>query len=225
VTRHADGASVAGRPALYAVRARLPGDLSAAAFFVVAALLLPGSDVLMEGVGLNETRLGLVRLLQSRGADIRLATRGEVGGEPVGDLRVLYGRDFLESDTLTVAGDLVANLIDEVPALAVLGTQLRGGLVLRDAAELRVKESDRIAGVVENLRRMGVAAAERPDGMDVPGGQRLRGAAIATHGDHRIAMAFAIAGLLAEGGCALDDPACAAVSFPEFFSRLDDVLV
>lgn len=213
------------RPAaLHAVQGRVPGDLSSAAFFMVAALLLPGSDITLPGLGLNPTRLGLVRWLQSHGARIEVETGAAVNGEPVGAIRVRYRREFLEADTLTICGDHVPNVIDEIPILAVLGSQLRGGLIIRDAAELRVKESDRIARIVENLQTMSAMVVEQPDGMIISGAQALHGARIATFGDHRIAMAFTIAGLVAQGVTSLDDPACVRVSFPDFFTTLEHAL-
>lgn len=212
-----------GRP-LRAQSILLPGDISSAAFFLVAALALPRSEVIIKRVGLNETRLGLIDLLKSRGAQIEIAELSEVNLEPVGDLVVRYSPQLLGAERLEIDGKALPGLIDEVPVLAVLGTQLAGGLAVTGARELRYKESDRISLVAENLRRMGAEVEELDDGLIVKGRQKLRGATIATGGDHRIAMAFAVAGLLAGGETQLDDPACVSVSFPSFFQTLSELI-
>ncbi len=209
--------SVQGRPRLRALDLTVPGDLSSAAFFLVAALLLPGSHLVIEGVGLNPTRSGLLDFLISMGADLSVRNLAVHAGEPVGDIEVRQSpvRGGVIEKGLTAA------LIDEIPVLAVLGAASGEGLTVRDAAELRVKETDRIATVADNLARMGVAVEVFPDGLSVPGGQKFRPAEIDSFGDHRIAMAFAVAALAASGESTISGADAAAVSFPEFFGLLD----
>jgi len=196
---------------------RVPGDLSAAAFWMVAAALHPDAEVSLPGVGLNPTRTGLIEVLHRMGADIEVGEERIVGGEPVADITV-------RSSSLTgtvVEGGLLPRLIDEVPVLAVAAALARGPTVIRDAAELRVKESDRLATVAAELRRLGARLEERPDGLVIEGGARLRGAAVDSHGDHRLAMALAVAGLLAEGETVVAGSEAAAVSYPGFWRDLE----
>jgi 3-phosphoshikimate 1-carboxyvinyltransferase len=214
--------SVNGDAQLTACDLTVPSDVSAAAFFVVAAACLDGSDVSMKSVGLNSTRAAVLELVSNVGGRIEIA-KNDSGFEPVGDIRVRGGLDGRDEPNL-VNGAMIPNLIDEVPILAILGTQLAGGIEIRDASELRVKESDRIAAVVENLRKMDAGVEEFGDGFRVAKSQ-LKGARLSSFGDHRIAMAFAIAGLLAEGQTEIDGAECAAVSFPNFFDVLNDVAV
>lgn len=206
----------------------IPGDISSAAFFIAAAALLPGSELEINSVGLNPTRTQILTTLQSLGINLRTANEREQCNEPVGDI-LIRSDESAESrmwseKANTLSGAIVARLIDELPVLAIVGTQLRGGLEIREAAELRVKESDRIAATVENLRAMGAHVEEFDDGLRVRGRTRLRGALIRTHGDHRIAMAFTIAALLAEGESELDDTDCVRISLPEFFALLESVI-
>ena len=196
---------------------QVPGDISSAAFFLVAALLLPESNLLVENVSLNPTRAALLDFLTGLGADIRIIRVESLAGEIVGDLHVSGG----PLNGGRIGPDLVPVLIDELPVLSVLGTQTEEGLSISGAQELRVKESDRIATVAENLRRMGARLEERPDGLEIPGGQRLHGARLDSFGDHRIAMAFAVAALVAEGETVLDRADAAQVSFPEFYDVLE----
>jgi 3-phosphoshikimate 1-carboxyvinyltransferase len=209
--------SVAPRPRLQARELSVPGDLSSAAFFLVAALLLPGSRVLIEGVGLNPTRSELLDFLVGMGADLRVRNLGIQAGEAAGDIEVRHSR----VRGGVIEKDLTAGLIDEIPVLAVLGAASDEGLTVRNAAELRVKETDRIATVAENLGRMGIAVEVFPDGLRVPGRQKFHAADLDSFGDHRIAMAFAVAALAADGESAIEGAEAAAVSFPEFFSLLD----
>ncbi|HEY7856085.1 MAG TPA: 3-phosphoshikimate 1-carboxyvinyltransferase [Terriglobales bacterium] len=198
----------------------VPGDPSSAAFFLCAAAALPESDLLVSDVSLNPTRSALLDVLARMGAKASVASIEEESGEIIGNLHLDGPRQRLTGTTL--AGAEAAALIDEIPILAVLATATRDGIEFRDVAELRVKESDRIRAIAENLRAMGAQCDEREDGLFVPGQQTLRGATIASHGDHRIAMAFAIAGLLAEQGQTLiTDAGCASVSYPGFFSDLE----
>jgi 3-phosphoshikimate 1-carboxyvinyltransferase len=208
-----------GRPRLTGCDLAVPSDLSSAAFFIVAALLAPESDLVIQGVGLNPTRSTLLDFLVSIGARIQILDVAQVNGELVGDIRIRNAPirgGVIEKET-------TAALIDELPVLAVLGAASEIGLTIRDAGELRVKETDRIATVVENFSRMGIAVEARPDGMIVPGRQRFRAAAFDSFGDHRIAMAFAVAALRADAESTIDNAGSAAVSFPQFFSILRQV--
>jgi len=208
-----------GRPTLTGRDLLVPSDLSSAAFFIVAALLLPGSQVTIRGVGLNPTRAALLDFLTGMGADIRITEVASHNGELAGELTV-------RSSALqggAIAKDNVAALIDEIPVLAVLGAASHDGLTIRDAGELRVKETDRIATVAENLRRMGVTAEELPDGLTIPGRQRFHAAALDSFGDHRIAMAFTVAALCADGESTVQGAEAASISFPEFFDTLRQI--
>ena len=211
--------SLAGRPHLTGRELMVPSDLSSAAFFIVAALLVPGSQLTIRGVGLNPTRSALLDFLTGMGARILIPTLESSNGELVGDIVVQHS----ELKGGTVEGALSAALIDEIPVLAVLGAATEEGLTVRDAGELRVKETDRIRTVVENLRRLGVQAEERPDGMVIPGRQKFRAAEFDSFGDHRIAMAFAVAALRADGPSVIENADAASVSFPEFWSKLADI--
>jgi 3-phosphoshikimate 1-carboxyvinyltransferase len=200
----------------------VPGDLSSGVFFLAAALILPESSLVLHDVGLNPTRTAVLDLLAGWGVPISLLSVREAGGELIGDVAVRHA----PVEGGEIAGDEIAQLIDELPMLAALGPFTEKGIEIRDAKELRVKESDRIAVVAENLRRMGAEVEERPDGLRVGGKSsgKLHGAEIETHGDHRIAMAFAIAALGAEGGSKILNAECADVSFPGFFDVLEKVV-
>jgi len=217
VGRHGRAIAVRGRARLEGRKLQVPGDISSAAFFIVAALLVPESNLVIQNVGLNPTRTAILDLLVPMGGRVKVLNVEMVNGELLGDLHV-------ESSPLQggeIQPEMVPGLIDELPVLAVLGTQTEQGLSFHGAAELRVKESDRIAAVAENLRRLGAEVEEFPDGLRVAGRQRLRGAEIETYGDHRIAMAFAVAGLVAEGATLIRDSACVDISFPNFFTTLE----
>ena len=195
---------------------RVPGDLSSAAFLITAALLLPGSEVVLQDVGMNPTRTGYLDVLQTMGAHITVLDQGSEEGEPVGTLQV-------QSGTLNgtdVSGDTVVRMIDEFPILAVAATQAGGTTVVRDAAELRVKETDRIAGIAAALRKMGAPITPQPDGFVVEGPCRLQGTVVDSRGDHRLAMALAVAGLLAEGETVIRGAECISDSFPGFTDTL-----
>ncbi|MGQ9896415.1 MAG: 3-phosphoshikimate 1-carboxyvinyltransferase [Acidobacteriota bacterium] len=200
---------------------RAPGDFSAAAFWLAAGLMVESAVLVIEGVGLNPTRTGMLTVLREAGCLIEVVNERQVGGEPVGDLQI-HTETLRPSHPLRLAGALTANAIDEVPILAVLGAYF-GGLDVSDAGELRVKESDRLALMARNLRALGIEVGERADGLTIPGGQRFRGATIETAGDHRIAMAFAIAALVADGPTLLDDADCVRISYPGFFTVLDQL--
>ncbi len=190
----------------------VPGDFSSAAFLLAAGALAPGSDVIIQGVGVNPTRRGLLDALIAMGAAVQLDNWREDGGEPVGDLRVRPA----ELTGVTVQGDQIVTMIDELPVFAVIATQARGETIVRDAAELRVKETDRIATTVTELRKLGADIEERPDGFIVHGPTRLTGTHVSSRGDHRLAMALTVAGLIAEGVTTVEDAACASDSFPGF---------
>lgn len=213
--------SVNGPATLTARDIVIPGDVSAAAFLLVGAACFPGSDLTMPNVGLNPTRRAIVDLLLGLGADIEISDQHNDCNEPSGTVRVRGGLQPAER-TVTIRGEKAARLMDEIPILAVLGTQLEHGLEVRDARELRIKESDRISTVVSNLRSMGAQIEEYDDGFLVSR-SRLVGAEIETHGDHRIAMAFGMASLLAQGETTILNAECAAVSFPGFFETLREV--
>jgi 3-phosphoshikimate 1-carboxyvinyltransferase len=208
--------SVQGGARLQPFAFDVPGDVSSAAFLVVAALVVPDAFVRVENVLLNPRRTAFVDVLRRMGAHIETGITRE-RPEPVGWIEARFSR--LEGTEITA--EEVPALIDEVPILAVAAASGHGDLVVREAAELRVKESDRIAALAEGLRRLGAAVEEHPDGLTVRGGTKLHGASVRSHGDHRIAMALAIAGLAAEGETLIEDAGCIAVSFPEFPSLLE----
>jgi 3-phosphoshikimate 1-carboxyvinyltransferase len=216
ISRHGRTIAVRGYARLEGRKLYVPGDISSAAFFLVAALLVPASNLVIENVGLNPTRTAILDLLAPMGGRVRVLNVEMVNGELLGNLHVEASR--LQGGE--IPPETVPGLIDELPVLAVLGTQTEQGLAFHGAAELRVKESDRIAVVAENLRRMGAEVEEFPDGLRVAGQQKLRGAEIETRGDHRIAMAFTVAGLIAEDPTLIRDSACVDVSFPDFFETL-----
>lgn len=204
----------------------ISGDVSSAAFFVAAAALVADSDLAIEDVGLNPTRTGFLSLMQSLGSSIQISDQDEVCNEPIGRIQVGGPRiksALSPSGRQLISGKMIAQLIDELPLLAVVGTRMPGGIEIRDAQELRFKESDRIDATVQNLRAMSAEVEEFDDGLRVNFGP-LRGARIPSHGDHRIAMAFAIAALIAEGESEIEDSDCVGVSFPEFFGLLDSVV-
>jgi len=211
---------VDGSCKLFAKDLNVPSDISSAAFFIVASACLEKSEIVLENVGLNPTRTAIIGVLKSLGADIQVLNQKEICNEIIGDFLV-RGRGKLarNSSSNLISGDIIANLIDEIPILAVFATQIETGLEIRGAEELRVKESDRIAAVVENLRRMNAVVEEFPDGFKVEKSE-LKGATVDSFGDHRIAMAFAIAALFATGETEIIGAESANVSFPEFFQTL-----
>jgi len=221
VTRERRRVTVQGQAVLRGAQFIIPNDLSAAAFFLVAGLLLPKTNLVLPQVGLNPTRAALLDFLLPQGAQVKVLDVETQQGELRGNLHVRGGGALKGG---VIDGALTANLIDELPVLAVLGTQTEDGLRIRDAAELRVKESDRLTAIAENLRRLGARVEEHPDGLDIPGRQRLRGAAVSSFGDHRIAMAMAVAGLVAEGEATIEDADCVEISFPGFFDVLQALL-
>ena len=205
-----------GRATLRPRELMVPSDLSSAAFFLVAGLLVPGSRLVIQDVGLNPTRSALLDFLMSIGAPIRVLRIEAVNGEPIGDIEVRHA----PVKGGVIEGEMTAALIDEIPVLAVLGAASEEGLIVKDAQELRIKETDRIATVADNFSRMGIQVEVTPDGMKIPGKQKFRAAAFDSFGDHRIAMAFAIAALAADGPSTIENAEAASVSFPEFWNIL-----
>jgi 3-phosphoshikimate 1-carboxyvinyltransferase len=207
----------------------IPGDISAAAYFVAAAALLDGSTLEIANVGINPSRALFLNYFKLFGLDVNVEDAREINNEPIGAIRVqghkAADRKGATKSSQTINGTFIAGLIDELPLLAVVGSQIEGGIEIRDARELRVKESDRIAATVAGLRAMRAEVEEFDDGLRVSGPVRLRGAAIDPRGDHRIAMAFTIAALIAEGETDIGDSDCVGVSFPEFFEQLESVVV
>jgi len=225
--------SVTGEAHLRARGGAIPGDISSAAFFIAAAALLPGSNLRLENVGLNPTRKAIIPTLRGLGVDA-LTNLYDSGwmpddfNEPFGDIKVTGGAGLapIEAGRSNVlSGALIPQLIDELPVIAVLGTQVLGGLTIREASELRVKETDRISATVSNLRAMGAEVEEHADGLTIVRRARLRGAELESHGDHRIAMAFTIAALIADGESEITGAECVSVSFPEFYGLLESVLL
>ncbi len=216
VRRDRNKVSIAGWQKLKAIEANVPGDTSSAAFFLCGAALFPGSHLTMSDLLMNPTRSRLLDLLIAMGVKISVLSLEDQHGEPRGTIQA----EGNELRGATIAGPETAALIDEIPVLAAIAPYTKNGVQIRDAAELRVKESDRIAAVAANLRAMGAEVEEREDGLRIPGEQKLHGAQINSHGDHRIAMAFAIAALRAEGETTIEEAEAAAVSYPEFFQTL-----
>lgn len=193
----------------------IPGDISAAAFLMVAALVVPGSNITITNVGVNFTRTGIIDVLQAMGGDIQINLRN-CEAEPVADIQVRSSN----LQGTTISGDVIPRLIDELPIIAVAAAAAQGTTKIRDAGELRVKESDRIAAIVQGLRKFGVNILEYEEGMDIQGGSKLQGVTVSSAEDHRMAMAFAVLGLLAEGETIINQDHCVSVSFPEFKETL-----
>ena len=215
--------SVTGEVHLSPAQMQIPADFSSSVYFLLSALLVPDSDICLRQVEVNPSRTGLLTLLEECGAWVEKTGHRVFNGEPACDLTVRFSRETLERFPSELAAKWVPNLIDEIPALAIFGTRLKRGLTVRNAGELRKKESDRIHSIVFNLRNLGISLEEFPDGFHIPPGQRIRGGKVQTFGDHRIAMSFAMAGLIAEKPLELDQPACVRVSFPGFFEKLESL--
>ena len=204
---------------------RIPGDVSSAAYFVAAAMLLPQSELTIEGVGLNPTRAAFLSVLSTWGAKVATTDVQAERNEPNGTINVFGGISGTAAESeRTLGQSMIPSLIDELPLLAVVGSQVEGGIHIRDASELRLKESDRLATTAANLRAMGAEVEEYPDGLSVFGPTQLHGALLDSHGDHRIAMAFAVAALLAEGETEISGAECVGISFPEFFPLLESLI-
>jgi 3-phosphoshikimate 1-carboxyvinyltransferase len=198
----------------------IPGDLSAASFWLVAGGLVPGSTLLIPGVGINPTRTAFLELLRESGFKVEISRERVSGGEPVADLAV---RTSHEVTPLEVSGGVAAEMIDELPILAVAATQVAGESRISGAAELRLKESDRIAAMAEGLAALGADIAAHDDGWTIKGPSSLKGAHVSSRGDHRVAMALAVAGLLAEGETEIEDAECVEISYPGFFEQLESL--
>jgi 3-phosphoshikimate 1-carboxyvinyltransferase len=212
--------TVSGGATLTGQSVIVPGDISSAAFWLVAGAIVPGSNLLVQNVGVNPTRTGILDVLADMEADITWENQREVAGEPVADLRVKHS----PLKACTIAGEaLMPRLIDEIPILAVAAAMAEGTTVIRDAAELRVKESDRLAVMATQLTKMGARVTEHPDGLEIIGGAPLKGAEVDSFTDHRIAMSLAIAGLVAQGNTTIQRAEAAAVSYPTFVSTLQQV--
>jgi 3-phosphoshikimate 1-carboxyvinyltransferase len=211
--------SVAGGQRLFGREVHIPGDISSAAFFLVAAAMLPGSEIIVQNVGVNPTRDGVLEVLRSMGANIQLLNQRLETGEPVADVKVSGG----ELKGVEIGPEMVARTIDEYPILAVAGALASGTTTMSGVKELRYKESDRIGTMTEGLRRLGAQIEEKEDGMTIRGGRPLEAASVKTYGDHRVAMSLAIAGLSTRGGIQMDDVACVDTSFPGFFELLHRV--
>ncbi|NJO80767.1 MAG: 3-phosphoshikimate 1-carboxyvinyltransferase [Cyanobacteria bacterium RM1_2_2] len=209
-------ATVTGMAPLHGQTVIVPGDISSAAFWLVAGAIVPDSELVIENVGVNPTRTGILEALTLMGADIQRQNEREVAGEPVADLRV---RSSLLK-ACTISGDIIPRLIDEIPILAVAATVAQGTTVIRDAAELRVKESDRLAVMATQLNRMGANVTELPDGLEITGGTPLTGTEVDSHTDHRIAMSLAVAALIARGPTTIQRAEAAAISYPDFTATL-----
>jgi len=208
--------TIAGRQRLRAQDVHVPGDISSAAFFLVAGAIIPGSDLTIRNVGLNPTRDGVVEILRRMGVVLECSNERHEAGERVADIRVRGGA----LTGVTVGSEMVARTIDEYPILSVAAALAHGVTTFLDIKELRYKESDRITAMSEGLRRLGIEVEEREDSMSIQGDMQFQGGEIRSYGDHRIAMAFAIAGLCSEVGIAIDDAACVDISFPSFFDLL-----
>lgn len=197
------------------------GDISSAAFIIVAASIVEGSEVLIKNVGLNETRTGIIDVLEAMNGNFEIIDKRIESGEVVGDLIVRYSDKLIGT---TIDSNLIPRLIDEIPVIAILATQANGTTVIKDAKELKVKESNRIKAVVDNLKNMGAEIEELEDGMVIKGKTKLKGANIKTFNDHRIAMAFSVASLISEGKLNLDNTACIDISFPGYFDLINNLL-
>ena len=220
VNRETCSVTVSGGAQLQGQNVIVPGDISSAAFWLVAGAIVPGSELVVENVGINPTRTGILEALQMMGADIQLQNQREAAGEPVADILV---RSSSQLRGCTIAGDLIPRLIDEIPILAVAATFAKGTTIIRDAAELRVKESDRLAVTAAELNRMGAKITELPDGLEITGGTPLTGADVDSYTDHRIAMSLAIAALNATGITNIHRAEAAAISYPDFTATLQQV--
>ncbi|MCG8605606.1 3-phosphoshikimate 1-carboxyvinyltransferase [bacterium] len=213
--------SVQGPAKLQAQELYVPGDLSSAAFFIAAATLLPGSELTIRNVGINPSRRAFLTTLMEMGAQIDILRVTNLQNEIVADIRVGHS----ELSAVSIEADLVPQLIDEIPILAVLATQARGVTEISGAEELRVKESDRLYTISANLRRMGAKFQEKPDGFIIQGPTKLQSADLKSHGDHRIVLACSMAALAADGPCSIKNASCAEVSFPGFFTKLRELAV
>ena len=205
---------------LYGIKVDVPGDISSAAYFIAAALMVPGSEVLIRNVGVNPTRDGMIRVCQAMGADLTLENVRSREAEPMADLLVRHS----SLKGVEIGGEIIPALIDELPMIAAMACAAQGTTVIKDAAELKVKESNRIRIMVENLSAMGADIRETEDGMIIEGGHPLHGASVDSHLDHRIAMTFAVTALIADGVTTIKDADCVRISYPGFYQDLSRLL-
>jgi 3-phosphoshikimate 1-carboxyvinyltransferase len=212
IKRGEDSIFLKGNPRLEGRDIDIPGDISSAAYFMVAASITPESEITIRGVGVNSTRTGIIDVLHRMDADLAVINEQIISDEPRADLEVKSAK----LKGVILEGNIIPRIIDEIPIIAVAATQAQGDTIIRDAAELRVKESDRIATMTTELRKLGAEVEERPDGMIIHGPTKLKGATCHSHGDHRVAMALAIAGMVAEGQTVIEDTDCIETSFPGF---------
>jgi 3-phosphoshikimate 1-carboxyvinyltransferase len=213
------GVSLSGRPRLTAREVSVPGDISSAAFFLVAGLVTPGAELLIRNVGINPTRCGIIDILRAMGGQLELHDVREQSGEPVADISVRHSR----LKGIEIFGDMIPRAIDEFPVVSVAAALAEGTTTIRDAQELRVKETDRIAAMVSELNKLGAKVEACPDGMIISGVEQLQGATVSSHGDHRIAMSMAVASLAARSNVTVEDTACTETSFPGFWELLDRI--
>lgn len=213
ITTSGNSVTIEPRPFLSGRKLTIPGDISSAAYFIAAALIVPNSELLLKNVGINPTRDGILRVCRMMGADITLENIKEDGGEPSADILIRHSN----LKGVEIGGDLIPSLIDEIPIIAVLSCFAQGRTIIKDAEELKVKESNRIEVMVNNLSKMGADIIATEDGMIIEGGRPLHGTSIDSKFDHRIAMSFTIAGLMAHGDTKILDPECVAISYPDFF--------
>lgn len=211
--------TITNRGSLKAIGVQVPGDISSAAFLMVAAAIVPGSKLTLTNVGLNETRTGIIDVFKQMGANLKIDNEKVISGERLGDITVTYK----ELKNITISGEIIPRLIDEIPIIALLATQIRGTTIIKDAEELRVKETDRIDAVVDVLSTLGANIQSTPDGMIVKGKTDLTGGSVASYSDHRIAMMIGIASLITESEVILDDDSSIAVSYPHFFKDLRSI--
>ncbi len=213
-------AAIESNPQLQGQKITVPGDISSAAYFIVAGLICENADILIKNVNTNPTRAGIIKVAKNMGGNIELLNQRLVSGEPVADIHVsssnLHGCE--------IAGNIIPTLIDEIPVIAVMAACASGTTIIKDASELKVKESDRISTVTENLSNMGCNINATDDGMIIQGGLELKGTQIKTYMDHRIAMSFAIAGLVAQGETTFDNESCCVISYPDFFETLSSII-
>lgn len=219
VDRETRSVTITGQRELKGQRVVVPGDISSAAFWLVGGAIAPGSELVIENVGVNPTRTGILEVLEQMGADIQLENERVITGEPVADLRVRYGK----LKGCTIAGEVIPRLIDEIPILAVAAVFAAGKTVIKDAAELRVKESDRLAVIASQLNKMGAKITELPDGLEITGGTPLTGTDVESYDDHRITMSLAIAALNASGTTTIHGAQAATISYPDFVDTLQRV--
>jgi len=219
VDRETRSVTITGQKEIKGQRVVVPGDISSAAFWLVGGAIAPGSELVIENVGINPTRTGILEILAQMGADIQLENERVITGEPVADLRVRYGK----LKGCTIAGEVIPRLIDEIPILAVAAVFATGKTVIKDAAELRVKESDRLAVIASQLNKMGANITELPDGLEITGGTPLTGTNVESYDDHRITMSLAIAALNATGTTTIHGAQAATISYPDFVDTLRKV--